>query len=263
MKKAIQIALLGSSSVEKTELERLAAVGGFIFAWIPDGTSPVLDDYGAVFVFSDGACRIAADTVAGWIGHPHLRVIGGDTAEEQLAVLRREIEAVLGTEECERKFLVGYPDIKAMEASPFCASSHIVQTYLLSEPSVTERVRMRECGGNTVYTHTVKRRIDRQTSEELEREIGREEYLRLVARADTERTPIEKTRWCILYCGKYFELDIYPFWDDRATVELESTEVNDTEIDFPPYFRVMREVTNDVRYKNARLAAEVPYDEIG
>lgn len=257
----MKLAFLGSSLISPSVLDALT--DGHVYTWDPCGGAAVWADYAAVFVFARRAEEISPETVRGFIGHPHLRVIAGETMEEQRAALLREQKALASGEECERKFLVTYPALARLGASPFAARSHIVQTYLTSDEGTAERVRMRDYGGAVVYTHTLKRRIDRQTSEEWEREITEEEYRALLQRVDPERTPIEKTRWCILYAGQYFELDVYPFWSDRATVELEAAERSDAPIDFPPYFRVIREVTEDVRYKNARLAREVPYDEIG
>ena len=56
-------------------------------------------------------------------------------------------------------------------------------------------------------------------------------------------------------------LDVYDFWSDRATAEIElSTE--DEEAELPPCLQVIREVTADRRYKNAALAREVVFEEI-
>ena len=229
----------------------------------PEGGEASWGRYDAVFVFSESAFgEVSAETVEGFIGHPHLRVIFGAGEDGALRCLRAEIDVLFSEEECERKFLVSYPDLASLDASPFAAKSCIVQTYLLSEANVTERVRRRERNGEVLYTHTVKRRIDRLTSEELETQIDVSQYQDLLRRADPAKMPIEKTRYCILFHGHYFELDVYPFWSDRAIVELELAERSEEALCFPPQFRLIREVTDDVRYKNVRLAIEVPFDNV-
>ena len=35
---------------------------------------------------------------------------------------------------------------------------------------------------------------------------------------------IRKTRYCLTYKNQYFEIDIYPFWNDKAILEIESIE---------------------------------------
>lgn len=51
----------------------------------------------------------------------------------------------------------------------------------------------------------------------------------------------------------YFEIDIYPFWMDKAIMEIELSEPNE-EIRFPEMINVVREVTEDNQYKNSSLA---------
>lgn len=254
-----RIALLGTPIAPLSSVaDRLAP--DFAPTVSPVGGEPVWGDYDAVFVFS--GAEITAETVAGWIGHPHLRVIAGGSAEEEARALASECGALLRDVECERKFLIAYPDLAALDRSPFAARTEITQTYLTSESGATERVRSRSRGGETIYTHTVKRRIDALSCEEVERQIDAETYRALLRRSDPARRPVEKTRYCVLAGGLYFELDVYPFWRDRAIVELELSEPSTAPIPFPREFRVLKEVTDDLRYKNVSLAREIPNDPI-
>ena len=161
--------------------------------------------------------------------------------------------------EIERKFLIRYPDEEMLARKG--ESSRITQTYLLGEHDTSERVRLRERDGVCVYTHTVKRRITDMRRVEIEREISREEYLRLLQRADPERRTIEKTRWCLPYAGQLLEIDLFPFWNDRAYLEIELKEEGQA-LAIPPELEVIREVTDDIRYTNSSLAREIPRDEI-
>ena len=59
-------------------------------------------------------------------------------------------------------------------------------------------------------------------------------------------------------CGKHLaEIDLYDFWQDRATLELELS-AEDEAFTLPPFVRVLRDVTADKRYKNVNLARELP-----
>lgn len=58
-----------------------------------------------------------------------------------------------------------------------------------------------------------------------------------------------------------FEIDVYPFWTDRAIMEIE-LESEEQEILFPPAVQIITEVTSDKRYTNSSLARHVPYDSI-
>ena len=158
--------------------------------------------------------------------------------------------------EIERKFLVEMPEEAFLEK---CERSAITQTYLLGEPGTTERVRRRENAGGCEYTHTVKRKISDIRREETERVIEEAEYLALLERADPARRQIEKTRCCFEHGGMLWELDIFPFWEDRAVLEIELTDEKEA-ITFPEALHLMREVTDDPRYTNAALSLSLPED---
>lgn len=51
----------------------------------------------------------------------------------------------------------------------------------------------------------------------------------------------------------YLELDIYPFWKDKAILEIELAS-EDEEISIPNEIKIIKEVTDDENYKNANLA---------
>ena len=71
--------------------------------------------------------------------------------------------------------------------------------------------------------------------------------------ADTTRRQIRKSRYCLMYDNQYFEIDIYPFWKDKAIAEIELNDEK-AEVRFPKQIKVIREVTGDESYKNASLA---------
>ena len=71
---------------------------------------------------------------------------------------------------------------------------------------------------------------------------------------------IQKTRYCLSHENQYFEIDIYPFWNDKAIAEIELRDENE-EIHFPKQMKIFKEVTDDENYKIASLArtgGEVP-----
>lgn len=49
------------------------------------------------------------------------------------------------------------------------------------------------------------------------------------------------------------EIDLFPFWKDRAFCEVELAREEET-VNLPPWLEVIREVTDDPRYTNASLA---------
>lgn len=195
--------------------------------------------------------------ISAWTGHPHFRVIDNSTDfDGKLRRLITEIASFLGEPEpmeIERKFLIEYPDLSWLETHPECAKIDIIQTYLNAPHGDEARVRQRGSNGHYTYYHTVKRRISDLKRIELERRITENEYLTLLMDADTTRRQIRKTRYCLTYQNLYLEIDVYPFWSDKAILEIELSDES-TEISVPEQIRIIKEVTDDDSYKNASLS---------
>ena len=158
--------------------------------------------------------------------------------------------------EIERKFLIGYPDLNILEHYP---KSDMAQTYLKTNDGMTSRVRKRTTDGVTKYIFTEKKRVTDVTCIENERELSAEEYEELLKLADPERQTVYKTRYCVPYGGRVVEVDVYPFWRDRAIAEVEM-ESEDEAVSLPDFIRVIRDVTAEKQYKNAAIAKKIPDD---
>lgn len=206
---------------------------------------------------AEQACELDDKLIAAWTGHPHLRIIGNDTDfENKMNKLIGEISALLGEPEpfeIERKYLIEYPDIAWLESQPNCHKVDIIQTYLLSPNGDEVRVRQRGENGSYTYSQTTKRTVTGVKRVEIERRLTQREYLTLLMEADPALHPIRKTRYCLTWLNQYFEIDVYPFWDDKAILEIELSDENQ-EIRFPGKLRIIREVTEDESYKNHALA---------
>ena len=205
----------------------------------------------------DEAAALDDKLISAWTGHPHLRVIDNSTNfENKMKRLIAEISSFLGEPEpfeIERKFLIEYPDIKWLESIPNCQRIEIIQTYLKSDKDEEVRIRQRGFDGHYIYFQTTKRRVSDVKRVEIERRLSEGEYIRLLMNADTTRRQIRKDRYCLTYDNQYFEIDVYPFWNDKAIAEIELSDEN-AEIKFPKQIKVIKEVTGDESYKNASLA---------
>ena len=199
--------------------------------------------------------------IAAWTGHPHLRVIDNSTDfTDKMKRLIAEIASFLGEPEpleIERKFLVEYPDLKWLESLSNCEKVEIIQTYLKVDDKEEIRVRQRGSGGHYIYYQTTKRRVTEYKRIEMERRITKDEYLNLLMNADTSLGQIRKDRYCLTYDNQYFEIDVYPFWSDRAILEIELRDINDA-VSFPEEIRIIKEVTDAPEYKNSYLAKHKP-----
>lgn len=195
--------------------------------------------------------------VSAWTGHPYLRLIDNSTSfEEKMKRLLTEISHFLGEPEpyeIERKYLIDYPDIEYLEKLPNCKKINIIQTYLQSDKSEEVRIRQRGYNGNYTYSKTRKVEISGIKRIELEQRLSESEYVELLTKADPEKGQIIKSRYCLVYNNEYFEIDIYPFWSDKAILEIEINDEN-KEIKIPPFINVQKEVTDDLAYRNSSLA---------
>ena len=158
--------------------------------------------------------------------------------------------------EIERKFLIEYPDLNALENYP---KSDIAQTYLKTNDGMTSRVRKRTTDGETKYIFTEKKRVTDIKCVENERELSETDAQELLKLADPERRTVHKTRYCIPFNGRVVEVDIYPFWSDRAIAEVEM-ESETEKVCLPDFIKVIREVTAEMQYKNAAIAKKIPED---
>lgn len=163
--------------------------------------------------------------------------------------------------ECERKFLIRYPNREELLSYSGARESDIEQIYLESDSSVSRRIRKRTENGKTVYTKNEKIRISEMSRIEKEGEISCEEYLSLKKEMKKNTNPIIKKRIVIPIGELDFEIDIFPFWSDRAFMEVELAS-EEQSFDIPPFVTVIKEVTNDRRYTNHSLSVSIPADDV-
>lgn len=203
-------------------------------------------------------------TLKAWVGHPHLRVIDNSTDfQTKIDRVIEEICSVIGEPtptEIEKKFLIEKPNIDILNSLDYISENSIIQTYLKSDNSVERRVRQRgrEKDGYNFY-YTEKKEISGEVREEKEYKISSQEYTNYLIEADTSLHQISKIRYCFIYENQYFELDIYPFSDKYAILEIELKTQNE-EVKLPPFIKVIKEVTDDKKYKNHALAKTLSFD---
>lgn len=194
-------------------------------------------------------------TKLAWVGAPHLRIIDNSTDfEKKMDRFFQEVYTVLGIPvpiETELKFLVEKPAMELLEGVEGVTKLQITQTYLKSDdPSIERRVRQRGEEGSYVYIYTEKKQISDISREETERRISRREYVTLLKEGVKS---IQKTRYCFIYQNQYFELDVYPDWNDEAILEIELTTENQ-KVTIPDWIEVLEDVTTNPDYKNCNLA---------
>ena len=115
------------------------------------------------------------------------------------------------------------------------------------------RVRRRGEKGHYIYYKTTKRVSGPMKIVEQEKRLTQEEYRELLSEADPGMGTLEKTRYCLTYDGQSFDVDLYPFWQDQAILQIKLSK-REEEIRFPKEIEVLREVTGRNEYRNKTLA---------
>ena len=158
--------------------------------------------------------------------------------------------------EIERKYLIKIPDMNILKSQPNYNASYIEQMYLSSQKDGTfkgDRIRKRVYSDVTKYYKTHKEYIRGFSKLEIEDEISEEEYKELSKRILSNSRVIKKVRHCFDFEGQVVELDIYEFWNDKATAEVEIENEEQT-VTLPEFIKVIADVTGDKSYSNFALA---------
>ena len=161
---------------------------------------------------------------------------------------------------CE-KYIIKIPDMEKMRSLSSYTNSDIEQIYLESDPGVTRRIRSRTSSLSTVYTKTVKRRIDSLSCLEDECEIDEDTYKSLSLEMKKDTSPVYKVRHTFVFNSQLFEVDIYPEWQRTCILETELPS-RDTEIDFPDFVEIVRDVTGVKEYSNASMSRTFPKEAV-
>ena len=189
-----------------------------------------------------------------WTGHPHLRVINNhDDFDCKMNRVIKEISNVLGLPQPiveERKYIVE----KTGELPEDSIQSEITQTYLQGEPGAEIRLRKRCWGQKQVFVHTTKKKTSENEELVTERQINNSLYEMMLGLADPTRHTVHKIRNSFIWKGQYFEVDTYQ--DQlQGLVILETKGIAEGEpVKFPPFLKVVKEVTGNEDYYNYNLA---------
>lgn len=159
--------------------------------------------------------------------------------------------------EIERKFLICYPDTELLKAQDGCKTYMFSQTYT----SDGTRVRKSVSEDEVKYIKTVKQQVSNITRKETEWEISEAEYKESLLTKIPETNTINKIRYCIPFDEHILEIDVFDFWDDRAFLEIELADENE-KFSLPGYIKIIKEVTDDKRYRNSSLSKEIINESI-
>lgn len=192
--------------------------------------------------------------IKAWTGHPLLRVINNhDDFDAKMRRVLKEISSVLELPqpiEQERKYRIEITG----ELPADCIENDITQTYLNSEPGTEVRLRKRGWQGKYLYLHTTKKKISDTEELVTERQINYSLYEMMLSLADPTRRVIAKHRHSFIWKGQYFEIDIFKEELEGLVILETKGIVEGEDIKFPPFIKVLEDITGDTRYFNYSLA---------
>ena len=196
-------------------------------------------------------------TLRAWSGHPNLRIIDNSVDfEEKMNRAIREIYRILGEPEPmikKRKYLIEMPDMGIIAARYGAVALDMMQTYLRpTKPGVERRIRQQKNGEDYLYFYTEKHTMPDGTKWDTEKPISEKSYIRYLMEGDSGLHSVRKTKYRFIYNRQRFEIDVYPFSQDKAVLFVYS---DGEDAALPPEINVIREVTGDPAYKNRQLAA--------
>ncbi|MCR4583024.1 MAG: AAA family ATPase [Prevotella sp.] len=188
-----------------------------------------------------------------WTGHPHLRVINNhNDFDKKLQRVIKEITNVLGLPQHVQEERVYRVEI--VGEIPECIESDIVQTYLTAEPGCEIRLRRRSWKEQVVNVHKTKKRTAAGEVLETERQVSNSLYESLLQQADPYRQTIRKHRRSLIWKGQYFEVDTFLEPVDNLVLLETKGIAEQEEVNFPPFVRVLEEVTGNPQYYNYNIA---------
>ncbi len=210
---------------------------------------------------NEEATDLNARSLKAWCGNPHYRFIPvADTFDHKMSVLLDSVKHFLGYPkplEIERKYLIKYPDVNHL-LTLTCVKSEIEQSYLINNGKKF-RVRKRGENGSYIYIKTEKHKISNAVYEEIEETISLDEYNNYLANSRVMGT-ISKDRYCLMYKGTYYEIDIFPFWNNQAYLEVE-LDNEEQPIKIPEFIEIIEDVTEKSEYKNSSLCKKIPREK--
>lgn len=207
------------------------------------------------------ARAIDEKTLNSWIGHPHVSIIDNSTSFKKKVVRTLEsVYSMLGVPipiETYKKYLVKMPDLSRLEKESNFSKVDITRIYLLNEDNENERsILQRGQFGDYAFYYTEKRHFKGFDRIDVERRLTKNEYVSLIGQADTRLKQINKTRYCFVWNNKYYELDVFGFWNDKALLKIQLTD-RDSVVEIPEFLEVIKDVSNDMSYTNYSLAQNV------
>ncbi len=207
----------------------------------------------------DQARAVDDRTLECWQTHPNLVVIGNETDFEwKITRAMQAVFAYLGDEkpvEIFKKYLVENNEevTGKLDEENRLPDIHIYQRYLKSVPGVEKRIRLREKGGTTHYYYSEANIISADKRYKTDKILSEKQYRDYVKDIDPDLMPIDINRKAFIKEGHFYKYDVFSFDKSKALLSVQIPDA-EAEIHLPSYIKVIKDVSDDVNYKNYYLA---------
>lgn len=163
--------------------------------------------------------------------------------------------------EIEYKYLIEMPDLNIIKGQPGFRALKLTQLYL-ELPGGSEnfknrcRIRKIEENGKITYVKTFKKDVSSITRVEIEDEISEKEFTELSKFICKDTAPVSKRRLTFEHKGFTCEVDVFPFWQDKAFLEIEVQNEGITP-PLPDFIKVIKDVSALKEYRNSSIARAI------
>jgi len=193
-----------------------------------------------------------------WIGHPQYRIINNHCKgfDEKITNTLNEVLGIVGQPKFtkfSKKFLLKSNSKEGFTLPKYVKYQQCLVTETILKPSkkgMKEKVIKRGAFSANVYTYEAKYEDESGSTEMTKkRSITARDYVQYcLQRADPERQNRTKLRKSFIYEKQHFVLDTLNKVEGCPSLLRIETEKSDSEIIYPPYLEILREVTDEKEY---------------
>jgi len=209
--------------------------------------------------------RIADDlALQAWNEHPN-RVIIGNEDEFEVKMLKA-IQSVFeylgdgGPVEKYNKYLIEVDDdvLQAMAKENNYSDSHIIQYYLVSSDGSERRIRERHRGDDVLYIYSEANYLSNNERIKTDRVLTKRQYKDFGRQIDKSIKVTDKKRYSFINDSLFYKLDVFNFDESKGLLSVGDYH-DGSKPKLPSYIKVIKDVTDDVNYKNYYLAKSQKY----
>lgn len=189
-------------------------------------------------------------TLNSWLGYRNLRIIGNDTSfKEKINKVIDEIYETIGKPypiQRQSKYLVDSVNFRDINGRDSFIEQYVVS---LEDKDLIYRKTTDENGERYNLITKVSTTINSENICTCKK-ITNKEYENSIP---VNEIPIRKKRICFEYNNQYCRLDIF----ENGEIILEIDKTKNEEIVIPPFINVIKNVTDDIHYKNSFMYKDI------